>query len=222
MSHIRLLIRRCFSSKSIQTYQFLRENPLRILVLLIIILFIVYEYQTVLRRTKVQDIPQNLPVNRQELSKNDEENSSEKKKKEYERYCNEWLQSLNTALAEYIERVGHSTEEDGDSELRALSQPLFTKKKLVVWTAELHSGPITDLKSLIGPLGVRFIDHSLDMGHCHQFCNCGAHRGLRILTPKNALMFYNRHIRQFHEAYRLVCQVVISALVSLQFVIFFP
>lgn len=54
-----------------------------------------------------------------------------------------------------------------ESEWRALMKPMFTEKQLVVFSADYHVAPISDIKNLLGPLGVRFIDRSLSTGHCN-------------------------------------------------------
>lgn len=49
---------------------------------------------------------------------------------------------------------------DGDPELKQLVQPLFKKKPLVVWHLDLHTGPVADIRALIGPLGVEVVEHT--------------------------------------------------------------
>ena len=84
---------------------------------------------------------------------------------------------------------------DGDPELLELVQPIFKKKRLVVWSVDHHPGPISDVRSIIEPLGVEFIEHTLYFGHraCERFCTCGHFAGMTqfdarwILHPGNHL-----------------------------------
>ena len=62
---------------------------------------------------------------------------------------------------------------DGDVELNELVKPIFTIKRLVVWSIDHHFGPISDIRSIIEPLGVEFIEHSIiHPQKCHRMCNC--------------------------------------------------
>ena len=59
----------------------------------------------------------------------------------------------------------------GDDELRALIAPIFTKKKLVLWSVDHHFGPVSDLRGLFEPLGVEFLEHTL-YSNCALMCTC--------------------------------------------------
>lgn len=62
---------------------------------------------------------------------------------------------------------------DGDPELQELLQPIFTKKRLVIWALDCHPGPTDDVRSIIEPLGVEFIQHIIpEQKRCHLMCVC--------------------------------------------------
>ena len=69
---------------------------------------------------------------------------------------------------------------DGDAELKELVKPIFKKKRLVIWSIDHHYGPIADIRSLIEPLGVEFIEHDMsDSKTCHRLCACNMSRERR-------------------------------------------
>ncbi|CAF0787002.1 unnamed protein product [Rotaria sp. Silwood1] len=71
--------------------------------------------------------------------------------------------------------------------------------KITFWSNDYHISPIHDVKQLLIPLGVRFIDKSLS-GSCSLTDTCA--RNLRILTSHNG-MNPNKAIRkQFYEYYK--------------------
>ncbi|CAF2339147.1 unnamed protein product [Rotaria sp. Silwood2] len=71
--------------------------------------------------------------------------------------------------------------------------------KVTFWSNDYHISPIHDLKHLLTPLGVRFIDKSLS-GSCSLTDSCAKH--LRILSAHNG-MNPNKAIRkQFYEYYK--------------------
>ena len=84
---------------------------------------------------------------------------------------------------------------DGDPELLELVRPIFKKKRLVVWSVDHHPGPISDVRSIIEPFGVEFIEHTLYFGHraCERFCTCSHFAGMTrfdarwLLHPGNHL-----------------------------------
>ena len=81
---------------------------------------------------------------------------------------------------------------DGDPELLELVLPIFKKKRLVVWSVDHHQGPISDVRSIIEPLGVEFIEHII-YWNCDRFCTCEHLKGMTafdsnwILHPGNHL-----------------------------------
>jgi hypothetical protein len=78
-------------------------------------------------------------------------------------------------------------------------EPLFKEKKLVIWSNDFHISPIQDLKELLRPLGVDFIDKSLS-GHCHLTGTCA--QDLKVLNVENAMNLDPALIPQFYEAYK--------------------
>ena len=81
---------------------------------------------------------------------------------------------------------------DGDPELLELVQPIFKKKRLVLWNIDYHVGPVSDVRLLLEPLGVEFIEHVF-YHPCIHFCTCEHFAGMtlfefELLTrPANAL-----------------------------------
>ena len=69
------------------------------------------------------------------------------------KFCEEMSRRLHRGLVDYASW-------DGDPELKELVQPIFNKKRLVVWSIDQHWAAIADLRSFIEPLGVEFIEHS--------------------------------------------------------------
>ena len=79
---------------------------------------------------------------------------------------------------------------------------LFRQRPLVVWSQDFHISPIDDLKYLLRPLGVRFLDRSLS-AHCRITRTCGSDADLRVVDSENGMDLYDPTlIRRFHEAYR--------------------
>jgi len=78
---------------------------------------------------------------------------------------------------------------------------LFPKKPLVIWSNDYHIAPINDLKHLLKPLGVRFIDKSLS-GHCHVTDTCEGKKSLKIINRDNAMNLDTSLISKFYEAYK--------------------
>ena len=72
---------------------------------------------------------------------------------------------------------------DRDPELLKLVQPIFKKKRLVVWSVDHHPGPISDVRSIIEPLGVEFIEHTL-YWNCDRFCTCDHFKGMTAFDYK--------------------------------------
>ena len=107
--------------------------------------------------------------------------------------CMRIKQLVSQGLLEYVVR-------EADEELCALVRPLFTQRKLVIWTNDHHSAPVLDLRSLLEPLGVEFIDHTL-FPSCRFYCHCDGKQGLKVLTEENVLQLSPELMKQFHEAY---------------------
>ena len=93
--------------------------------------------------------------------------------------CKEVRRRISHGLEDYARR-------SGDAELQALVQPVFTHKKLVVWSADHHIGPMADLRSLFEPLGVEFLEHTLYF-HCDRMCTCDQKTNTKVLDERNVL-----------------------------------
>ena len=97
-------------------------------------------------------------------------------------------QSLNYSRCEEIRRrvswgIMEYAEWDGDEELIELLQPIFTKKRLVVWGLDPHPGPTDDMRSIMEPLGVEFLEHIImEPKRCHRMCVCNMSGNLPPLT----------------------------------------
>jgi hypothetical protein len=78
---------------------------------------------------------------------------------------------------------------------------LFPVKPLVIWSNDYHIAPVNDLKHLLQPLGVRFIDKSLS-GHCHVTNTCEGRKTLRVISRHNAMHLDPALIPKFEQAYR--------------------
>ena len=78
---------------------------------------------------------------------------------------------------------------------------LFPSKPLVIWSQEYHISPIRDLKDLLRPLGVRFIDKSL-AGKCYVTNTCEGRKSLKIINRHNALNLDYSLIPKFYNAYK--------------------
>ena len=89
---------------------------------------------------------------------------------------------------------------DGDPELQQLVQPMFKKKRLVVWSLDDHHGPISDLRSIIEPLGVEFIEHTIYHFGCDKMCTCDDE--FRGMTPFDRNLIWQPDHRLFEHIYR--------------------
>jgi len=78
---------------------------------------------------------------------------------------------------------------------------LFATKPLVIWSNDYHISPINDLKHILRPLGVTFIDKSLS-GHCHITGTCEGKKSLKVINRDNAMYLTPSLIPQFYEAYK--------------------
>jgi len=81
------------------------------------------------------------------------------------------------------------------------SKILFPNKPLVIWSNDYHISPIRDLKFLLKPLGVSFIDKSFS-GHCHITKTCDGQKSLKIINRGNAMNLDPSLIPKFYEAYK--------------------
>lgn len=77
--------------------------------------------------------------------------------------------------------------------------PLFSTKPLVIWTTDFHVATIQDIRHLLEPLGVKFIDKSLTP-RCKSFNSCA--ENLTVLSFQNGIQLGEDLISQFYEAYK--------------------
>jgi len=80
------------------------------------------------------------------------------------------------------------------------NEVLFSTKPLVIWSNDYHVATIKDLKHLLMPLGVRFIDKSLAC-NCHLTNTCSARRSLKVINFRNAMNLHPSLIPRFYKAY---------------------
>ena len=97
-----------------------------------------------------------------------EETKKEVSKSPEETRCERVRQRVATSLANYVQRVAPY-----DDNLKELLKPMFSEKHLVVWSTQANAGPLLDLRSLLEPLGVDFIEHTV-LHNCRQLCDCNA------------------------------------------------
>ena len=72
-------------------------------------------------------------------------------------------------------------------------------KTWVFWSNDFHISPINDLKNLLQPLGVKFIDKSLS-GHCQVTNTCA--RDLKVINGGNAMDLKGDLKQRFYQAYK--------------------
>ena len=90
--------------------------------------------------------------------------------------CNEIRRRVSQGIVDY-------SNWDGDEELLELLQPIFTKKRLVVWGLDPHPGPTDDMRSLMEPLGVEFLEHIItEPKRCNRMCVCNMSENLPSLS----------------------------------------
>lgn len=75
---------------------------------------------------------------------------------------------------------------------------LFKSRPVIIWSNDFHIGPIQDLKHLLSPLGVKFIDKSLS-NDCGKTNSCA--KDLRVLTPINGINPKPREVHDFLTTY---------------------
>lgn len=69
----------------------------------------------------------------------------------------------------------------------------------VLWSQDYHVTPVMDMKSLLGPVGVKVIDNSLSY-YCGQVGTCA--KSLRIITRENGMRLTPEIIEQFYDSYK--------------------
>ena len=108
--------------------------------------------------------------------------------------CKEVRRRVSQGVVDYIRVYG-------DAELHGLIKPLFRKKKLVVWSLDYQFGPVSDMRSLLEPLGVEFIEHTL-YHSCDLMCTCDQHKGFPIFNPYNIIYVNPDDIERFFNQYK--------------------
>lgn len=68
--------------------------------------------------------------------------------------------------------------------LRSSSRKRGYKRNITIWSSDFHISPVADLKHLLAPLGVQFIDQSLS-SHCYLTNTCQDR--LRVIDSLNGL-----------------------------------
>ena len=90
----------------------------------------------------------------------------------------------------FWERMFHTSDAIGEYQ---------SHRKLTLFSMDFHIGPIQDLKDILQPLGVRFIDQSLS-GHCHLTKTC--QKGIKVINKGNGINLDPKLIPKFYEAYK--------------------
>ena len=88
---------------------------------------------------------------------------------------------------------------DGDAELKNLLNPIFKNKPLVIWSLDHHPSPLYDIRSLVEPLGVEFIEHSI-YPQCQRMCSCDDFKSLSPLNYNDLL--FNLNNETFERLYQ--------------------
>ena len=110
------------------------------------------------------------------------------------RWCAEVRRRVSWGVVDYVRR-------DGDPELLELVQPMFTRKKLVVWSVDHHVGPISDIRGLIEPLGVEFIEHTI-YSNCELMCTCDQLKGFPLFNERTIIFLGRDIIDRFYRETR--------------------
>jgi len=77
--------------------------------------------------------------------------------------------------------------EDNVTYLEPPGEVLFADKPLVIWSSNFHPAPVHDLKTLLQPLGVHFINKDVSTKYCRHFNTCSAGSNVRVINPNNFL-----------------------------------
>ncbi|CAH1795607.1 unnamed protein product [Owenia fusiformis] len=74
-------------------------------------------------------------------------------------------------------------------------------RPITLWNQDMHISPIHDLKTLLEPMGVKFIDKTLS-SHCHITKTCNPVPPLRVITQRNGFHLTPELISKFYESYK--------------------
>ena len=88
--------------------------------------------------------------------------------------------------------AGHSSvdeyaDDDNATYIELPGEVLFPDKPLVIWSSNFHPAPVHDLKTLLQPLGVRFINKDVSTKYCEHFNTCLAGSKVRVINADNFL-----------------------------------
>ncbi|ELT88348.1 hypothetical protein CAPTEDRAFT_185292 [Capitella teleta] len=72
------------------------------------------------------------------------------------------------------------------------------KPSQVIWSVDIDNGPVRDVKSLLVPLGIKFLDQSLS-SQCLFTHNCASN--LRVITKKNIMSYDPEAVKLFASEY---------------------
>ena len=98
--------------------------------------------------------------------------------------CDEIRRRVSWGIVEYVSW-------DGDPKLKELVKPLFKKNKLVIWSIDPHPGPLDDIRSIIEPLGVEFIEHIIqERKRCHRMCVCSLSSAQNLPQISNSEVYH--------------------------------
>lgn len=70
-------------------------------------------------------------------------------------------------------------------------------KPLVIWSSNFHPAPVHDLKTLLQPLGVRFIDKDVSTKYCQHFNTCSGGSNVRVINSDNFLALKNYKVYNY-------------------------
>lgn len=104
--------------------------------------------------------------------------------------CKEVRRLVSQGVVDYI-------HDFGDDELRGLIAPIFTKKKLVVWSLDHHFAPVSDLRGIFEPLGVEFLEHTL-YHNCEIMCTCDQLKNSPVFDATNIVYPDSETLRKFY------------------------
>ena len=108
---------------------------------------------------------------------------------------------LDTRLGQLAYRFDAKLTNAKPPSAAIVGERLFFKRPLVIWAAEWHMTPIKDLRNILEPFGVRFLDYNLDPWRC-EWHDCKMKEKLRVLTSDNVLNIDPPIPSRFYEAYK--------------------
>ena len=127
---------------------------------LIVALFVaVYLMRSLVEREHDTRVTTNMNIN---ATTESPEERAEKQR------CKHVRKQVATSLATFVNSIVPF-----DENFKELVKPLFPEKHLVIWSSQANAGPLLELRSLLEPLGVDFIEHTVQH-NCRQLCDCHA------------------------------------------------